>query len=100
MREAIQTYRMKSIYLMDIEFTIDRVGALAVCDCLEDLDEDIRWCCQTRADSLDAKVGHRLKISYGAKNETNPMAFDFKTDNMTVAKILQENDLYGKANYG
>lgn len=61
LREAIQTYRMKSIYLMDIEFTIDRVGALAVCDCLEDLDEDIRWCCQTRADSLDAKLVKRMK---------------------------------------
>jgi radical SAM superfamily enzyme YgiQ (UPF0313 family) len=61
LREAVQTHSVKSIYLMDIEFTIDRAGALAVCDCLEDLDRDIRWCCQTRADSLDTDLVSRMK---------------------------------------
>jgi anaerobic magnesium-protoporphyrin IX monomethyl ester cyclase len=61
LRDAVLTYEVKSIYLMDIEFTIDRIGALAVCDCLEDLDRDIRWCCQTRADSLDADLVERMK---------------------------------------
>jgi radical SAM superfamily enzyme YgiQ (UPF0313 family) len=61
LREAIQTYHMKSIYLMDIEFSIDRVGALAVCDCFEDLGADVKWCCQTRADSLDLELVTRMK---------------------------------------
>ncbi len=61
--EAIVTHGMRSIYLMDIEFTIDRKGAMAACDCIENLGVDIKWCCQTRADSLDRDLVLRMKQS-------------------------------------
>lgn len=60
-KEAVLTHGARSIYFMDIEFTIDRATALAVCDCMEDLGHPIPWCCQTRADSLDQALLHRMR---------------------------------------
>ncbi len=60
-REAVKVRGVRSIYFIDIEFTIDRSNALAVCDCLEDVGEGIPWCCQTRADSLDQALLHRMR---------------------------------------
>ncbi len=51
------------------------------------------------ADELDAAVGHRIQLSIGAKNISKPFMPDLKTDNFTIAKIIKEKDLYGKANY-
>jgi len=59
-REAVLTHGARSLYFIDIEFTIDRASALAVCDCIEDLGEPVSWCCQTRADSLDQALLHRM----------------------------------------
>jgi anaerobic magnesium-protoporphyrin IX monomethyl ester cyclase len=63
LKEAVEKHRMRSIYLMDIEFTIDRAGAMAVCDCLERIGADVRWCCQTRADSLDEELVNRMRAT-------------------------------------
>jgi radical SAM superfamily enzyme YgiQ (UPF0313 family) len=60
-REAVLAHGARSLYFIDIEFTIDRASALAVCDCIEDLGESIPWCCQTRADSLDQALLHRMR---------------------------------------
>ncbi|UCE74291.1 MAG: ABC transporter permease [Methanomassiliicoccales archaeon] len=50
------------------------------------------------ADSLDAEVGHTLRVTYGAKNATNPYTLDLKIAELSVAKIIHELELYGKAN--
>lgn len=59
-RRAVVDHGAKSLYFMDIEFTISRPTALAVCDAMEEVGP-IPWCCQTRADSLDEELVRRLK---------------------------------------
>jgi putative ABC transport system permease protein len=51
------------------------------------------------ADDLDAKVGHVVQLSYGAKNQTNPLVPELKKGNFTIKKIISERELWGKANY-
>ncbi len=62
-RDAVLTHNVESIYFMDIEFTIDKHMALAVCDCVENLGRELRWCCQTRADSLDDELVGRMRAT-------------------------------------
>jgi putative ABC transport system permease protein len=52
------------------------------------------------ADALDAKQGDTLRVSVGVRNATNPLAMDFVSANFTVAGIIQQEELYGKANFG
>lgn len=52
------------------------------------------------ADSIDAKVGDSLQLSLGVPNATNPLGTDQVKFNFTVAKIIREKDLYGKADLG
>ena len=52
------------------------------------------------ADALEARKGDTLQVSIGFRNATNPLATDIVRANFTVAGIIQENDLYGKANFG
>ncbi|UCH88615.1 MAG: FtsX-like permease family protein [Thermoplasmata archaeon] len=51
------------------------------------------------AEDMDASVGDEVQLSYGAKDPDNPMGTSFMKKNFTVAKIILEEDLYGKANY-
>jgi putative ABC transport system permease protein len=51
------------------------------------------------ADEIDASVGHKIQLSYGAKNSLNPFMPELKKENFTIAKIIKEKDLNGKANY-
>ncbi len=51
------------------------------------------------ADELEAKVGHTVQLSYGAKNLSNPIMPDLVKHNFTIVKIIDEIGLYGKANY-
>jgi putative ABC transport system permease protein len=51
------------------------------------------------ADELEASVGHTLQLSYGAKNPFIPIIPILKKSNFTIKKIIDEEDLYGKANY-
>jgi len=57
---AVYDHGVKSIYFMDIEFTIDKPLALAVCDIMSELENNVVWCCQTRADSLDNELVTRM----------------------------------------
>jgi putative ABC transport system permease protein len=51
------------------------------------------------ADEIDAAVGHRVSLSYGARDPNSPLGTTFEQKDFTVAKIINEEDLYGKANY-
>jgi putative ABC transport system permease protein len=52
------------------------------------------------ADAMDARTGDTVRLSMGVKNATNPFTTDMVKANFTVSKIIQETDLYGKANQG
>ncbi|UCG69392.1 MAG: ABC transporter permease, partial [Thermoplasmata archaeon] len=51
------------------------------------------------AEDMEASVGHRVSLSYGAKDPNSPLGTTFKKENFTIAKIIKETDLNGKANY-
>ncbi len=52
------------------------------------------------ADGLEARRGDVVTIALGAPNATNPTTQETIRVDCTVAKIVQERGLYGKANYG
>lgn len=51
------------------------------------------------ADEIDASVGDWVLLSYGAKSPLNPLEPELRTTNFTVTKIIDEKELWGKANY-
>ena len=48
-------------YFIDLEFSLKRDYTLAVCEELRRFRSRWRWCCQTRADSIDAKLLRAMK---------------------------------------
>jgi putative ABC transport system permease protein len=50
-------------------------------------------------DELEASRGDTIQLSYGAQDLSNPLIPNLQKKNFTIAKIIKENDLYGKANY-
>jgi putative ABC transport system permease protein len=51
------------------------------------------------ANEIDASEGDGVSISYSAKNSSNPMGTSIERRDFTVTKIINEEDLFGKANY-
>jgi len=51
------------------------------------------------ADEMDASVGDTITISYGIKNPAHAFGTDLGQNNFTIVKIIDVDDLYGKANY-
>ena len=51
------------------------------------------------ADELDASEGDMIGLSYEPKNLINPLEPEPRMTNFTVVKIINEKDLWGKANY-
>jgi len=51
------------------------------------------------ARSIEVAVGDVIEISYGARNLTSVYVMDYLRENFTVAKVIDETELYGKANH-
>jgi putative ABC transport system permease protein len=51
------------------------------------------------ADEIDASVGDTIVLSYREKDLTYPGGFKNETQNFIITKIINEKDLWGKANY-
>jgi putative ABC transport system permease protein len=51
------------------------------------------------ADEIDASVGDTIVLSYREKNLAYTDGFKNETRNLTITKIINEKDLWGKANY-
>ncbi|MGR3318978.1 MAG: B12-binding domain-containing radical SAM protein [Candidatus Anammoxibacter sp.] len=70
---AIRQFKVKSGYFIDLEFTINRELVEDLCEHLIKHDYDFRWCCQTRADTVDTKLLVKMKkagcrlIHYGVE---------------------------------
>lgn len=70
--ESILGLGFRTVYFIDLEFTMDRDRTLALCEALRSY--PLTWCCQTRADAVDPdlldemrKSGCRL-IHYGIES--------------------------------
>jgi radical SAM superfamily enzyme YgiQ (UPF0313 family) len=53
---ALSRTMVRSAYFIDLEFTVASELAEGVCRYLADLGAPLEWCCQTRADRVDAEL--------------------------------------------
>lgn len=60
-RTLLSTTPTRNIYFIDLEFAIHRRHCEGVLDALIDSGLQFRWCCQTRADSVDLEILRRMK---------------------------------------
>ena len=58
---AIERNGIKTGYFIDLEFLSYKEIVAEVCDFLIAKKYGFRWCCQTRADSLDPEMVHKMK---------------------------------------
>ena len=93
---AVERTGMKTAYFFDLEFTIKKKRTLEICDALikRNLQRKIKWCCQTRADTVDEEVLDALKaagctlIHYGAET-ANPPILEATGKKITLAEIAR-----------
>jgi anaerobic magnesium-protoporphyrin IX monomethyl ester cyclase len=84
-------------YFIDLEFTIDRERSMEICDQLVDRNYPFGWCCQTRADSVDAALLKRMKeagcklIHFGVESGSARILKDVKkkTDRDTMKRGIR-----------
>jgi radical SAM superfamily enzyme YgiQ (UPF0313 family) len=60
---AVEHFDARSIYFMDIEFTLNRQLVETVSRWLRDRHPDVRWCCQTRVDRVDPDLLQLMSAS-------------------------------------
>jgi len=58
---ALDHTSVKTVYFMDLEFTVARDLAVAVCNHLIARGAPIAWCVQTRADNVDAELAALMR---------------------------------------
>jgi len=89
---AINKFRVRNAYFMDLEFTINRSLVEEICDHLIRKRYDFKWTCQTRFDLIDEKLLEKMKksgcelIHFGVE-AANDDALKALGKGMTVEKI-------------
>lgn len=64
----------RHLYFMDLEFTANRKRVLELCRLLAEVKHGLKWCCQTRVDTVDKEVLAALKqagctlVHYGVES--------------------------------
>jgi anaerobic magnesium-protoporphyrin IX monomethyl ester cyclase len=59
--EAATIFGFRYGYFIDLEFTANREHTMELCDRLIALNSPFLWCCQARADAVDAELLKRMK---------------------------------------
>jgi radical SAM superfamily enzyme YgiQ (UPF0313 family) len=59
--EAVTIYGFRYGYFIDLEFTANREHVMEMCDRLIAMNTHFSWCCQARADAVDAELLRRMK---------------------------------------
>ncbi|HHQ45188.1 MAG TPA: radical SAM protein [Candidatus Altiarchaeales archaeon] len=99
---AVTEFGVKNIYFIDLEFTVNRKLAETVCNHLIEKKYKLRWCCQTRADSVDEKLLALMKragcalIHYGVETGS-PEIMKLINKNITLEKIYSGVKMTHKA---
>jgi radical SAM superfamily enzyme YgiQ (UPF0313 family) len=58
---AVRGFRVRSGYIFDLEFSLDRDRAMLICNRFIREGYPFTWCCQTRADAVDADLLKKMK---------------------------------------
>ncbi|MBF0552427.1 MAG: radical SAM protein [Deltaproteobacteria bacterium] len=84
----------RSIYFMDLEFTLNRDNVIAICNHIIQAGHRFVWTCQTRADSVDAdllalmkRAGCRL-IHFGVETGS-PQVMELIRKNISLDQIIR-----------
>lgn len=92
-RVAIEDHGVKTAYFMDLEFLHYKKHVARLCDFLIEKNYDFKWCCQTRADSVDPEILAKMKqagcqlIHVGVESGTKKY-LDLTNKNISPEKIL------------
>lgn len=60
-RVAVEEHGVRTAYFMDLEFLHYRTQVSELCDFLIEKKYKFKWCCQTRADSVDPEILRKMK---------------------------------------
>lgn len=58
---AVGQFGARTAYFIDLEFTMNRNHAMAICEALTERGYPLLWCCQTRADAVDPELLAKMK---------------------------------------
>jgi len=70
---AVEKFKIKNAYFIDLEFTVNRKLVEDLCDFLIEKKYDFKWCCQARFDTVDKELLEKMKkagcklIHYGVE---------------------------------
>ena len=100
----IKQYELKALLIQDDIFTFNKKRVEEFCDELDSRNIKLKWCCQSRADTLDTDIASRLSksgcvmIIFGIESGSQKVLdlLDKKTtveDNYKVMKICKDNNI-------
>ncbi|HWR58826.1 MAG TPA: radical SAM protein [Thermodesulfovibrionales bacterium] len=82
----VRTADARSLYFIDLEFTFDRNFVHRICDHIAREGHKISWCCQTRADMVDADLLNKMK-----KAGCRLVHYGVETGSEKVMKTIRKN---------
>lgn len=91
---AIHKIGARSGYFIDLEFTLNKELVNKLCDFLTEKRYDFRWCCQTRADTVDLETLKKMKeagcelIHYGVET-VSPRIMELIDKKISLSKIAE-----------
>lgn len=91
---AIHKIGARSGYFIDLEFTLNKELVNKLCDFLIKRRYDFRWCCQTRADTIDLDILKKMKeagcelIHYGVETGS-PRVMELIDKKISLSKIAE-----------
>lgn len=94
LRTAIEKHGVKTGYFMDLEFLAYKDIVEGVCDFLITKEYNFRWCCQTRADSINLSILKKMKkagcelIHVGVESGTQKF-LDLSGKHTTEEKLIE-----------
>jgi radical SAM superfamily enzyme YgiQ (UPF0313 family) len=91
---AVTKFGVRTGYFIDLEFTLNRDRTVEICDRLCEQKYPLTWCCQTRADAVDAELLSKMKqagcrlIHFGVESGSEDVLRDTKkrVDIATIQK--------------
>jgi anaerobic magnesium-protoporphyrin IX monomethyl ester cyclase len=89
---VVKTVGARSLYFIDLEFTVNKKFVHLICDHMIKEDYNLRWCCQTRADMVDMDLLRKMKkagcklIHYGVETGSEKV-MDSINKNISLSAI-------------
>ncbi|OGF58311.1 MAG: hypothetical protein A2Y62_18590 [Candidatus Fischerbacteria bacterium RBG_13_37_8] len=83
---VIKSNGVRSVYFMDLEFTVFKKNVIELSDLLIERGSPVEWCCQTRADAVDENLLEKMK-----KAGCTLIHFGVETGSERIMKLIHKN---------